>query len=62
MYVHSKVLAFDEHSRDRELKNKLLTYTWRARLSLPLVRPRGLSVLIFLKKDLGVSTCRRMGL
>ena len=46
MYAHSKVLAFDEHSRDRELKNKLLTYTWStARLSLPLVRPRGLSVL-----------------
>ena len=46
MYVHSKVRAFDEHSRDRELKNKLLTYTWStARLSLPLVRPRGLSVL-----------------
>ena len=28
MHAHSKVLAFDEHSRDRELKNKLLTYTW----------------------------------
>lgn len=61
---HSKALAFDEHSRGRECKNKLLTDTLSTAMALsaPCEVTWILWTKIFLKRDLGVLAPRRMGI